>query len=250
MSNQDIINHGKAVDAFGAAQQDMLDKLAEAQQKTLDVANAVDARITNLESVTAGHNIYLAGITGNDDSNGRSLGQKVKTVERVQPLLIPGARNIVHVLEDMDFDYQLALGADIIVDVRCRNSDGTADEERLIAIKDAINSTSRPGGFAADVSGLVTYNNAHLRLDTARGFAHLEARSFLKSWFLNCSYSKTAQVVNCNLLWSYFSGLCVANFLNSPINNIAGNVCVGFGAGANPNSSSGQYNYKTNLTSV
>lgn len=244
MSDQDIINLGKAIADYGVAHQTKMDELNTARQQVVNT----DATLKSTSKSTV---FFIAHTSGDDANDGKTSATPVKTFARLCVLLERDTYNTINIMEDLEVDYRHDVNSGVVLDFRGRAADGVADQERTISIVDASNSPTRPGGLNFRAAVLLVFRDIHLEISTSSTFSFVESRVVTRLYFETCRFSKTAGSDDCSVLWSYFNSLVMSNFTNSPIAGLEGQIMRGVGSGVNPNSiGSGNFFYQSNLASA
>ncbi len=138
MSDQDIIDLGKQITAFGAAQQTKIDQLDAAK----DSANSAAAAALAVQDVGRRTRIYVDPINGNDTNDGALVARSVKTWAGACALLRAGFAAEFFISSDLDVDESITLNAPPS-GILFRGVNGG---EKYI-IKDATNHATYPGGL-------------------------------------------------------------------------------------------------------
>ena len=238
MSNQDIINLGKTVDQFGAAQQDMLDKLADAQQKALDAASNADMRVSALQSATSATTLYVSS-AGDDGRSGATEGEAVRSWERLSLLLRGGMFNRVEVSGELVIDYFRYLTAPPSRILFVDKDNGSA------TLKDATNFAGFCGLWWEGILGVRFNIPVHLDAETApHGLLNCsENTRHCNSYFNGGAFSQSNRN-KAHLCFRGSGGSHKAIFAGSPVSAISGKVFNSVSAGQDPRT----FNYiETNI---
>ena len=161
MSNQDIINLGKTIDGFGAAQQGMLGKLAGALRDLQTLKNIV----INTFRIGIPTVIWVDMVDGNDANTGLNPARPLKTWKAVCDAMRFGRGFVVRFMDDAIADYTyISYNPPSLFAPEGWSKDGTARTDRVIRFVDSINLANNCGGLLLQAGTTLSMRNISIDL--------------------------------------------------------------------------------------
>lgn len=199
------------------------------------------------DSLTGIDIIFLDQNLGDDNNDGKTFTQPIKSIQRLEEIFPVGRRLQLRLLSDVDWDYALRLNYPVaMLEIMGRDTDNTVYEKRVIKVKDSINFSNLPGCIQMTCLSNVFLRDVDVVLDASNGQSFINYSStlgFLRT--LNVNLSRIGSGSCC--LYADGNSFVASKHQSMTIDASAkGYVAQGISADENPND---DWRYPSNLTS-
>ena len=197
------------------------------------------------EKLNAVDIFYIDQNLGDDDNDGSSPSQSIKTLQRFEQLFSIGRRVKLRLLSDLVWDYAIRINYPVaMLEILGRKADNSGYEIKTITVKDSVNASNMPGCLQMNCISSVYLRSINVNLDTGKGQAFLNYATtlgYLRTYTVTLNRTGTG---SCCLFADGSSFVASRHQAMTIDPSAKGYVAQGVGAGKNPNN---DWRYTSNL---